>query len=89
MISIKIGETEHQCLLTIRAAKTYEDLTGKDVGSMQTVSEMGYFIFACVDAAARFNKEKCPITVDDVFDNITFDEMGVIVKKLMPASQGE
>ena len=57
MISIKIGEKEHQCLLTIRAAKTYEDLTGKDVGSMQTVSEMGYFIFACVDAAARFNKE--------------------------------
>lgn len=89
MKQITIDGKEYSALLNIRAAKTYQEITGKDISSLSGVADFGAFVFACIDAAAKKDKVKTPITYDDVLDNLDMSQLDAIVEALMPKAQGE
>ncbi len=89
MKQITINETNYNALLNVRAAKTYQELTGKDISTLSGVADTGALIYACIDAAAKREKVKTPITYDDVLDNLELDKLDSIVDALMPKVQGE
>lgn len=89
MKQIKIDGKEYSALLNIRAAKTYQELTGKDIAQMTSVADVGAIVYACIDAAAKKLKVATPLTYDDVLDNLGMDELETIVEQLMPDKAGE
>lgn len=89
MKTVQINGQSYAALLNLRAAKIYEELTGKDISQLSTVTELGAFVYACISAAAKKESAKEPVTYDYVIDNLAFDEVEGIVAELMPTASGE
>jgi hypothetical protein len=89
MVKIRIDNVEHDALFTLRAQKTYKDLTGKDITTLNELDEITVFIFACIDAAYRWKKQPHTLTLDNVYDFVDLPEAVKAISKLMPSVTGE
>jgi hypothetical protein len=89
MKQITINGNSYKAKLNIRAAKTFEEQTGKDISQVSTITDMASLVYACVHAAAIAEKKDCPLTMDDIVDGVELDELSSIVEQIAPSGQGE
>lgn len=89
MVKITIDGIEHDAIFTLRAQKTYKDITKKDITTLEELDEITVFIYACIDAAYRYKKQPCPVTLDMVYDFVDLPSATKLIQSIMPKASGE
>lgn len=89
MVKIKIDGKEHDAMFTLRAQKTYKDMTGGDITTLEGLDEVATFIYCCIDAAYKFKKQPHDVTLDAVYDFVDFESAVKVIRTIMPKPEGE
>ena len=74
---ISINGREYPCRITMGAMLRFKRATGKDVSKMvgDDMEELMVFIHACVMSACRADGVECDMSVDDMADHLTAEDI--------------
>ena len=76
-IEVIIGEKTYPCRITMGACRRFKQISGKEVTelSMDSLSEIAEFLYACTASACNADKVPFGLSVDDFCDALSAEDM--------------
>jgi fibronectin type 3 domain-containing protein len=83
MISIKIGEKQHDAMFTIRAKKIFKEVRGKDIVDITEADDDTIaMIYSMIGAAYAYKKLPMPVTIEEIEDGVEIAEIAKAIKSM-------